>query len=129
MALLEAQSKYVALEATQKAALGQSDESIESWLISSQLGDAKRVAQIIDVEEGWETAVEMVLGDYLQAVCVDDIKKATESLDKFSIGKVTVLSGLVSEVSNDNEPDTIASKVSGAPAALLEVLSLSLIHI
>ncbi|MBJ90585.1 MAG: chromosome segregation protein SMC [Woeseia sp.] len=123
MTLLEAQSRYVALEAIQKAALGQSDESIESWLMSSQLGDAKRVAQLIDVKEGWETAVEMVLGDYLQAVCVDDIKKATESLDKFSIGKVTVLSGAVSGVSNDNEPDTLASKVSGAPAALLEVLS------
>ena len=71
--LLASQSKYASLEAIQKAALGEGDEGIQSWLESSGLKDNARVAQSIDVEDGWETAVETVLGDYLQAVCVTDV--------------------------------------------------------
>ena len=61
--LIAAQSKYASLDAIQKAALGEADEGIQKWLESSGLKDAERVAQAIDVVDGWETAVETVLGD------------------------------------------------------------------
>ena len=120
--LIEAQSQYASMEAIQKAALGQTDDSIQSWLVSSQLDEAKRVAQIIDVEDGWKTAVEMVLGDYLQAVCVEDIKRATESLADVKAGSVTLLADSMSHGEDSQGAGTLACKVSSAPTALLEIL-------
>ena len=34
----------------------------------------------LKIESGWEAAVETVLGDYLEAVCVKDIKQVADSL-------------------------------------------------
>jgi len=120
--LLAEQAKYASLEAVQKAALGESDESIQGWLESSGLKSNSRVAQSIDVEEGWQTAVETVLGDYLQAICVTDVANATSSLSSLKNGNVTLL---VDDVSFDPEKsagNTLATKVSNAPAAVFEIL-------
>jgi chromosome segregation protein len=62
-ALQEAQGKFASLEALQKAALGESDDGIKDWLEHAGLEGNKRVAQTLDVESGWEKAVETVLGD------------------------------------------------------------------
>ena len=43
------------------------------------------------MQEGWDKAVETVLGEYLQAVCVDDIEPVTESISRLKSGRVTVL--------------------------------------
>lgn len=120
--LISAQSKYASMEAIQKAALGESDEGIQGWLESSGLQDAARVAQSIDVAEGWETAIETVLGDYLQAVCVDDIAGATSSLTELRTGSVTLLIESPDGVEGDESATTLASKVSQAPSAVLQIL-------
>ena len=78
--LAEAQGKYASLEALQKAALGEGDEGVQKWLAKSGLQDSQRVSRrSLDVAEGWEKAVETVLGDYLQAVCVDSIESVTRA--------------------------------------------------
>ena len=78
--LLAGQGKYASLEALQKAALGVGDGDVQSWLEGAGLESNKRVAQSIDVADGWERAIETVLGDYLQAVCINDISSMTESI-------------------------------------------------
>ncbi len=120
--LIDAQSRHASLDAIQKAALGESDDGIQSWLESSGLRDAERVAQSIDVADGWETAVETVLGDYLQAVCVSDIGSATAKLADLQQGSVTLLVGASQAVRGDDTGATLASKVSQAPTAVLEIL-------
>jgi len=40
----------------------------------------------MQVDDGWQMAVETVLGDYLQAVCVDDIGKLGDYLDNLEQG-------------------------------------------
>ena len=40
-----------------------------------------RLAQQLEVEKGWERAVETALGSYLEAVCVDGIEAVAESMD------------------------------------------------
>nr|MDJ0940124.1 AAA family ATPase [Woeseiaceae bacterium] len=62
--LQAAQGRFASLEALQKAALGEGDEGVQKWLESSGLDDNQRVAQALDVEDGWQKAVETVLGDY-----------------------------------------------------------------
>jgi len=46
------------------------------------------VAETLDVESGWERAVETALGDYLEAVCVDDLDGLAHALESFSKGRI-----------------------------------------
>ncbi|MFQ6005159.1 MAG: chromosome segregation protein SMC [Woeseia sp.] len=121
-ALQAEQSKLASLEAVQKAALGQGDDHIERWLKASGLSDSPRVAQSLAVDSGWERAVETVLGDYLQAVCVSDVATATAKLSRLKSGNVTLLLGRLDTDSADNGSMTLAGKVSKAPAAVVEML-------
>lgn len=121
-ALQEAQAKYASLEAIQQAALGAGDEAIQAWLESSGLKDGRRVAQSLDVEKGWETAVETVLGDYLQAVCVSDVDTAAANLAKLQGGNMTLLIDTAGAEQGGQSESTLAAKVTKAPGAVLEVL-------
>ena len=114
--LQAAQGRYASLEALQKAALGEGDEGVTDWLKSNGLDEHRRVAQTLDVDDGWQKAVETVLGDYLQAVCVDSLDPVTESIAELRAGKITVLETTTSDTEFD--ANTLASKVSGAPAAV-----------
>ena len=120
--LQEEQAKYASLEAVQKAALGQSDEGIQSWLEAVGLQENARVAQSLDVESGWERAVETVLGEYLQAVCVSDVATATASLSQLKAGNVTLLLDQAEAESPDDDSMTLISKVNEAPVAVAEML-------
>jgi len=121
-ALIAAQSKYASLEAIQKAALGEGDAGVQSWLEATGLDEADRVAKSIDVADGWQTAVETVLGDYLQAVCISDVASATISLAELKQGNVTLLVDSAHAMPGDEATATLASKVSQAPSAVLEIL-------
>jgi chromosome segregation protein len=120
--LQDVQAKYASLEAVQKAALGQGDEGVQSWLEAAGLNENPRVAQSLDVESKWERAVETVLGEYLQAVCVFDVAAATASLSRLQAGNVTLLLDQTASESPDSESMTLIGKVSKAPAAVAEIL-------
>jgi len=117
-----AQGKYASLEALQKAALGDSDGDIQSWLEGSGLGRNQRVAQLLDVEAGWEKAVETALGGYLQAVCVNDIASVVKNIASFGSGDITLLLDDVAESGPSDSANTLAAKVDGAPQAIQELL-------
>ena len=63
--------KQASLEALQQAALGKDDTTLLAWMQQQELHDLPRVAEQIQVTPGWEKAVETVLGEYLEAVCVE----------------------------------------------------------
>jgi chromosome segregation protein len=122
-AMQDAKGRFASLEALQKAAMGEGDTGIKSWMAGAGLDKNHRVAQKLKVEGGWEKAVETVLGDYLQAVCVADITPITESIASLKTGDVMVMR----EQSKDEESlqitNTLAEKASGAPAAVAKILS------
>jgi chromosome segregation protein len=122
-ALQEVQGKYASLEALQQAALGEGDEGIQNWLENAGLEGNKRVAQTLDVERGWEKAVETVLGDYLQAVCVADITPVTESIARLRTGSLTILREQSKDRAVRNMDGSLALKVDGAPASVQGMLS------
>ena len=122
-ALQAAQGKYASLEALQKAALGEGDEGVSEWLESAGLGSNRKVAQALDVADGWERAVETVLGDYLQAICVTDITPVTESIEKLRSGNLTILQDQSSDPDLFDVSDTLAAKVTGAPKAVHRILA------
>jgi chromosome segregation protein len=87
----EYQGRLSSLEALQQAALGKEDRPVNQWLERQGLSGKKRFAQQLEVESGWERAVETVLGDTLEAVCVDeidDLSRTLGELDKSNLSLV-----------------------------------------
>jgi chromosome segregation protein len=122
-ALQAGEGKYASLDALQKAALGEGDEGIQEWLEGSGLDQNRRVAQTLDVADGWERAVETVLGDYLQAICVSDITPVTESIAKLRSGHITILQEQGGDPGLFDVSDTLAAKVTNAPKSVHNILA------
>jgi chromosome segregation protein len=78
------------LETLQQAALGQGPDGVVDWLEAQGLKAAPRLAQEIQVESGWEHAIETVLGFYLEAVCVDGLDHAEAMLASLEHGAVSL---------------------------------------
>ncbi len=82
--------RLASLHALQQAALGQGDGAVSEWLARQGLGDATRLAQRLEVDSGWEHALETVLGTHLEAVCVDGLDPLAEILDSLQEGGLTL---------------------------------------
>jgi chromosome segregation protein len=85
------QTKYTSLEILQQAAMGQNNESTIKWLKNNDLSKKPRLVRKLQIDDGWEQAVEMVLGSYLQAICVDSIDSVAKILDSLKHGTITLL--------------------------------------
>ncbi|MEE8428647.1 MAG: chromosome segregation protein SMC, partial [Gammaproteobacteria bacterium] len=82
--------RLASLEALQQAALGRQEGSVTAWLKSRKLDKAPRLAEKIQVADGWDRAVETVLGFYLEAVCVDGLDKVAKVLGDLEHGAIAV---------------------------------------
>ncbi len=122
-AVQAAQARFASLEALQKAALGEGDEGVQRWLEGEGIDGEHRVAKKLEVANGWEKAVETVLGDYLQAVCVPDIDPLTASISSLKSGNVTLLLQGAADTSVDGAAEMLVGKVTGAPQAISGILS------
>ena len=78
------------LEALQEAALGQNDAEKIAWLQAQGLHNAPRLAQSLHVEPGWERAVEFVLGERLQALCVEELATLQAALENPPPGELAI---------------------------------------
>ena len=85
-----ARAEVMSLEALQKAALGRSEGNASQWLNTAGLSSRQRIAETLNVDAGWERAVETVLGDYLEAVCVDGLDELSGALEKLGDARLTV---------------------------------------
>ena len=120
----ELQSKrgrYASLEALQQAALGQNDKATQRWLQGHGLEKATRLGEQLQVDAGWEVAVETVLGNYLQAVHVDDLDGLAPELAALDAGTVTLITGADVAGSAAQPATSLLSRVS-APLDLRGML-------
>jgi chromosome segregation protein len=78
------------LEALQQQALGSTEKDSKRWLEQQQLQNKPRLVDGLKVEHGWEQAAELVLGEHLQAICVDDIAALGTTLAGFDKGQLTL---------------------------------------
>lgn len=97
--LQRCQGQISALEALQQNAL-QPDSSLAQWLEQQGLQDNPRLAEQLQVEPGWELAVETVLQQRLQALCV---AKWPEDYSALVNGRLELLR------SNDSAPSRAAA--------------------
>lgn len=65
--------RLASLETLQEAALGKNETDKNAWLQTQGLENVSHLAQFLQVESPWEQAVEMVLGQHLQALCVEEL--------------------------------------------------------
>ena len=72
--------KITSLELLQQHAMGKDNKNLSTWLESMDLADSKRLAEFLEVESGWDTAVETVLGSYLEAICISSAESAIAGL-------------------------------------------------
>ena len=114
--------KLSSLEVLQRAGLGKdkSQAHLKQWLQKNNLENATLLAESIIIESGWETALEIVLGDLLQSRQIDTYAQLKQLMsDAPSVSS----SFFISE--SDGKPpaqSTLASKVSH-PVALHPLLS------
>ncbi|WP_096085923.1 chromosome segregation protein SMC [Agaribacterium haliotis] len=116
--LQSSKGRLASLEALQGAALGKEGDGAQSWLETNQLDADQRLAENLDVEAGWETALEVVLGNALQAVCsdsaLDTLLANLPELDNSLDVSARIDAG-------DTQSGTLAAKVSSAYALPLEL--------
>jgi chromosome segregation protein len=89
--LQQLRGRQASLEALQQAALDTNNGNVQDWLESQQLGQKPLLLEQLEVDNGWQLAVETVLGDYLQAVCIDDIGGLGSMLGQLEQGQLLLL--------------------------------------
>jgi chromosome segregation protein len=87
----QCQGRLSSLEALQQAALGKTDKATQQWLEKSGINNNARFAEQLDVKDGWELAVETVLGDTLEAVCVDNIDQYSSVLNSLEKSNLSLI--------------------------------------
>lgn len=104
--------RSASLKALQQESLGQTNEKENEWLVSKNIEKSKRLGMILEVEDGWGLAVELVLGAFLQAVCIDDskIQNQHDLFESFSDGSLSLLFHSKTS-SNTLHAETLASKI------------------
>jgi chromosome segregation protein len=85
--------KITALELLQQHAMGKDNKNLSAWLEHCNVATKqRRLAEYLTVETGWETAVETVLGNYLEAVCVEHIGSLFPYLPNLTDQSLTLFS-------------------------------------
>ena len=88
--LSRVRGRHASLEALHQASVHQDTGTLE-WLEQQQLKDHRRLMDTLQVSAGWERAVETVLGDSLQAVCLDSLDPVADALDQLEQGSLILL--------------------------------------
>ena len=82
--------KVTSLELLQQHAMGKDNQKLSHWLDRMALTDNQRLAEFIDVDAGWDGAVETVLGTYLEAVCIENADQLINELSSLSDESLTL---------------------------------------
>ncbi len=85
--------RKASLEALQESALGRNDEAARAWLAERGLDRKPRLGERLQVQTGWETAVEAALGGVLQAVVVDVLDAPAEAAMALDDVELTLFEG------------------------------------
>ena len=104
-------SSLTTLNALQEAALKGEEQQLQDWITAHSFEQSPRLADQIEVEAGWEQAVETVLGGYLEAICTDDIAGVTKKLDGLESGHIMFFDSRETAAKQFSQ-DRLASKVS-----------------
>ncbi len=109
-------SRLDTLRELQDSALGRKDQSLPQWLQKQGLADTLRLADAIQVESGWEKAVDRVLGGALRAVCLHGQSLSLSALKELDGKGATFFEQKAGNSSTD--PSLLLSRISVTDADL-----------
>lgn len=120
-----ARGRLSSLETLQAAALGQEQGAAMAWLKAHGLDSATRVGEVLEVDAGWEHAVESALGQLIEGVLVEapggQIQaELLQALAELGDGRLALVSSAQGEAAFP--ATSLAAKVRG-PLALRRLLS------
>lgn len=109
--------KQASLQALQQEALGKKVNQVNQWLEKQGIAKSPRLAELIKVEAGWEQAAEVVLGPYLEAVCVENMPQLAEALQELTDGNLSLFNqSSSSNVIKKEQFTSLNEKVKGSSA-------------
>ena len=83
------------------------DTDQQAWLNANGLGEKPRLAQILQIEAGWEHAIEIVLAPVLNSICVDNCIAHQDLLANGSTLRL-----YINKTTTAAQPGTLSSFVS-----------------
>ena len=113
-------SELATLKALQDAALKGEQQQLQQWISDKQLDQAPRLADQLEVDAGWERAVETVLDGYLEAICTTDLDQIAFQLGELQEGHVMFFE-TNSARDLQTSPNTLASKITSSLAIKAEL--------
>jgi chromosome segregation protein len=116
MALQHNTSRLEALRELQDAALGEHDKFLPQWLQQTGLSGTVKLADAIQVDDGWEPAVDRVLGSDLKAVCLQGKSLSLEQLDGLSGKGATFYENAASGAQHDK--NLLVSRITASDVDL-----------
>jgi chromosome segregation protein len=106
------QGRQSSLQALQEVAMGRKNSQHQSWLAEHGLADNTRLAEALSVDTGWEKAVETVLDQHLEAVCVDDYSQIAAHIEQLGEANISFFNtGVQSDISSHESAVPLATKV------------------
>ena len=107
----EVRSRLASLEALQQAALQDNEGAVAQWLDAAKLRREDRLVERIRVVDGWERAVEAVLGAFVAGFEVSSLESYADRVGDFDKGTLVLL-----EVGDEQATasGTLADKASGS---------------
>ncbi len=107
-----------ALQALQNVVPGGEQPEVQEWVKKNHLQSAPRLADEIEVEAGWEKAVEIVLEGYLNAFCTHDLERLATGLDELHTGRLVFFDSNAAD-----EPSISAQSLAAKVKTSLPILS------
>lgn len=115
----ELAGKLASLEALQRASSGRASQVTNDWLQARGLAQRPRLVETLEVDRQWRVAVETVLGQTLDAVCVEGVEAYARALGELGDSTLTLLAD---ERAGPLTSDRLDQFVRG-PRAVLERLA------
>jgi chromosome segregation protein len=113
--LQTARGRQASLEALQTAALGQEESAASGWLARLGLDRARRLGESLQVDAGYESAVETVLAGVLDGVLVEAPEALTAEFESLGQADVALFAGTQG---GPGAAGTLAAYVRGPIAAV-----------
>ncbi len=112
------------LELLQQHAMGKDNKKLAEWLTKTGLDCNKRLPEYLEVNSGWETALETILGGDLEAICTDNADPLIPNLQELQDSTLTLfeIGKNAEKESSSNSFERLIDKVS-APWPLDSLLS------
>lgn len=117
--------RLASLKTLQEAALGKDQKSLNDWLAKNNLTNCSRLGEVINIESGWEKALETILKDYLKAIVLPNDKSLADYdlLDAELAKQNTAFLCLTHENASLSQDNSLATKLLGKYDLLINKIS------